>query len=198
MEGHRSSYADNVRHNANRLMGFILKHKWKIVAGIALFFLYVNATNTISSLLFIVFLIAVAAFSTFYKYWFKLSFGFELVTMTTVVTTILYGAIIGMIVGLISAILAELLPQMIESSSIFWITSVTLSALIVSVMHALGASILAMGLASFAFQMLISEPIRLIGPIEVRMQAFLYLFTGFLWNLFIFTKVAPLLIAIMR
>jgi len=190
-------YGSRLRIAAVNFIRFLIKHKWKVLIGILVFLFYVNATSAASSIFFILFLIAIASVSTIYKYNVKLSFGFELVTMSTVLATVVYGPIVGAFVGLVSAILAEYLPQMIESSSMFWITSVTLSAFLVAIFNTPGQSLLLLGLLSFAFQMIISEPIRLLGPIEVRLQGLLYVVTGLIWNIFIFTRVAPFILSIM-
>ena len=176
---------------------FLIKHKWKVLIGILIFLFYVNATSAASSIFFIIFLIAIASVSTIYKYNVKLSFGFELVTMSTVLATVVYGPIIGAFVGLVSAILAEYLPQMIESSSMFWIISVALSAFLVAIFAGPNPNLLFLGLISFAFQMLIAEPIRLLGPIELRLQGLLYVVTGLIWNIFVFTRIAPFLLDLM-
>ncbi len=196
-DGNRS-YAAGMRQVANNFFSILFRNKFKVIIAILIFFFYLNQTKTASAIFFVIALIAIASVSTIYKYNIKLSFGFELVTMSTVLATIVYGPLVGAFVGLISSVLAEFLPQMIEASSIFWICSVTFSAFLVAIFFSLGIkSLLVLGLISFAFQMIISEPIRLLGPIEVRLQGMLYVVTGLVWNIFVFTKIAPLILNIM-
>ncbi len=198
MTTNHRAYLPQLRARTDNLIRLVMRHKWKIAIGLVALLFYINATSAATAVFFVIVLTALGAISTIYKLNMKISFGFELVTMATVLTTLAYGPIIGAFVGLISSILAEILPQMIESSSIFWISSTALSAFLVAFVHVFTSNLMVLGLTSFALQMLISEPVRLMGPPEIKVQGLLYITTGLAWNIFVFAKIAPFVLSLMQ
>src|SRR3989344_16846 len=101
---------------ANGFAAWIFNNKLKVILIVLAALILLNFTKTAITVFFVVFLILLGSLSTIYKFKIKISFGFELVTLATVLSTVAYGPLIGFFVGFISALAAELIPQMIEAS----------------------------------------------------------------------------------
>ncbi len=183
---------------STRSLAFFWKRRKLFLALFFAFLVLLLLGAALKAAIFIVILTVVASVSMYYKRFFRFTFGFELVTFSTVLVTVAYGPMIGAVVGFVSAVAAEVLPQMIDSSSFFWIISVPVSAFVVSFMFGIGVPLFWLGFVSLAVQFMISEPIRIFsGDQYLKSMGIVNIVTTSAWALLWFRFLAPVVLSMM-
>ena len=181
-----------------RLASIAKKHKWPLIFGFFLLLFVTSLGVPIHGFIAIVILSVIAAFSTYYRKYVKLTVGFETVTFATVLCTVAYGPMIGALVGLVSCFAAEFIPQLIDPSSFLWILSYPVVALVVYWLHGLGVPLFWLGMAGTAVQNIIAEPIRFLSGDELlRTMGFLSVTGSIISNIILFNLLAGPVLSIM-
>ncbi len=175
--------------------GFLRNNKGRmLVAIIALLLISLFFGISLKTVLIIPTLVVVASFSTFYFNYFIAPVNFELVKLATILTTVAYGFLPGLTVGVASTFFGKVLIGRIDEKlplSMLMISLIAVAAAIFSTasITALGITlVLAYNVTMFALSMLLGGDLAWNLPYEG---------TNFVFNVFLFTKVAPFLLHLM-
>ena len=183
-------------HLPNELRSFIRSNVRKIAVAIAaLLFLSLIFHSHIKMVLTIPILILAASFSTFYFNYVSLPVNFELVKLATILTAVSYGVLPGLAVGIASTFFGKVLIGRVDeklpmSMMVIAIVAVAASLLSGVSITALGISlVLAYNILMFGISIMMGGDLAWNIPYEA---------SNFFFNLFLFTKIAPALLQIMR
>ena len=177
---------------------FVRQKKWYFIFGLIAILIMSSLGVSVKGTFFVFALTIIGAFSTYYRKYVKLTFGFETVTLATVLTTVAYGPVIGSIVGLVSAFGAEFIPELIDPSSFFWILSYIPVAFAVHSMNASGVPLFWLGMIATVIQNVIAEPIRIFSGDELmRGMGVLSVGGSTVSNIILFSVVASPLLSLM-
>ncbi|MBS1266988.1 MAG: hypothetical protein MAG795_00958 [Candidatus Woesearchaeota archaeon] len=175
------------------LKPLIAKKKIIIASIIILIFgLLLGRIN--KALLFVPLLIILASFSMIYNLLIRLSLGFELIMLSTVLCSAAYGPVVGLIVGNISLFFAEILSSKMSYNTF-------ISFIGISIVAVVGAGYSGEGITSWGIMMtilydLIIIPLYLISGSN-PISSIIYVVTHIPFNIWVFYRVAPWLFKIM-
>ena len=179
-----------------KLRSFIQNNVRKVAVAIAaLLLLSLVFQSHIKMVLIISILILAASFSTFYFNYVSLPVNFELVKLATILTSVSYGFLPGLAVGIASTFFGKVLIGRVDEKLPMSMAVIALLAMAASIFS--GTSITALGIAlvlaynitMLALSLLMGGDLAWNIPYEA---------SNFLFNLFIFTKIAPALLQTMR
>ncbi|MBI2581253.1 hypothetical protein HYV85_05625 [Candidatus Woesearchaeota archaeon] len=175
--------------------GFLRDNKGKMLVAIAALLLVSLFFGIPVKTVFIIpLLVAAASFSTFYFNYFVAPVNFELVKLATVLAAVAYGFLPGLAVGVASTFLGKVLIGRIDEKlplSMLTISLIALAAAIFSSANitALGVTlVLAYNVTMFSLTQLMGGDLMWNLPYEG---------TNFVFNMFLFVKVAPFLLQVM-
>jgi len=163
-----------------------------VLAVVALFILL--AGSALKLLIAIPILIAVGAFSMFYHHFISSPVNFELVKFVTVLSSVAYGIPAGLFVGFASNVLGHILSGKLDDTLITSIVGNAIIALVAGILP--GNDMFTIGmlavLANYAF---IVPFIFVMG--RNLGHAAVWVGTNVVFNLFLFSQIAPFVIRIM-
>ncbi len=183
-------------HLPVEIKGFIRTNAKKVAVAIAALLLFSFVFHgSIKTAVIIPVLILAASFSTFYFNYVSIPVNFELVKLATILASVSYGFLPGIAVGLASTFFGKVLIGRVDEKLPMSMLVISIVALAASFLS--GAGITALGitlvLAYNVIMLLLS--IMMGGDLAWNLP---YEASNFLFNLLLFTKVAPLLLQIMR
>ncbi len=175
--------------------GFLRNNKGKIlVAVVALLLVSLFFGIPVKTVFIIPLLVAAASFSTFYFNYFVAPVNFELVKLATILAVVAYGFLPGLAVGLASAFFGKVLIGRVDEKlpvSMLMISVIAVAAAVFSTANitALGITlVLAYNVTMFTLTQLMGGDLAWNLPYEG---------TNFVFNVFLFVKVAPFLLQLM-
>ena len=146
-------------------------------------------------LIILPFLILVASFSTFYFNYVALPVNFELVKLATILASVSYGALPGLAVGVSSTFFGKVLIGRVDEKLPLSMAAIALLAVAASLFPDTGIAalgiilVLAYNIAMLALSIMMGGDLAWNIPYEA---------SNLIFNLFIFTKIAPVLLQIMH
>lgn len=163
------------------------------LAALLLFSLVFNVS--VKAVIVIPLLIAMASFSTFYFNYVSLPVNFELVKLSTILTGVSYGLLPAIAVGIISTFFGKVLIGRIDEKLPLSMIMISLVAVAASIFSGAGITTLgiALALAYNAAMLFLGQVMG--GDLAWNLP---YEASSFLFNLFLFLKVAPLLIELIK
>ena len=180
----------------NELRSFIRSNVRKIAVAIAaLLFLSLVFHSHIKMVLTIPILILAASFSTFYFNYVSMPVNFELVKLATILTAVSYGVLPGLAVGIASTFFGKVLIGRVDEKF-------PMSMMVIAILAVAASLLSAVSITALGITLVLAYNILMLG-ISKMMGGDLawnipYEASNFLFNLLIFTKIAPALLQIMR
>ncbi len=175
---------------------FIRANLKRIIAALSILLLFSLVFNvSFKSVIVLPLLVLIASFSTFYFNYVSLPVNFELVKLSTILASASYGLLPGLAVGVSSTFFGKVLIGRIDEKLPLSMIMISLVAIAASIFG--GAGITAVGIALvilYNLAMLFLSQV-MGGDLAWNLP---YEATNFLFNLFLFVKVAPFLIGLMR
>ena len=179
-----------------KLRSFIRRNVRKVGLAMAALLIFSLVFNVSFKAVFLVVLLIIAAsFSTFYFNYVSVPVNFELVKLATILTSVSHGWLAGLAVGMAATFFGKVLIGRVDEKLPMSMAVIALLAVAASLLS--GVSITLLGIALvLAYNMLMLVLSMMMGgdlawniPYEV---------SNFIFNLFIFTKIAPILLHLMR
>ncbi|MBI2550384.1 hypothetical protein HYV83_04360 [Candidatus Woesearchaeota archaeon] len=170
---------------------FIRGNVKKIAAAMVVLLVFSLVFNVSLKTAFVIpLLILAASFSTFYFNYFNAPINFELVKLATIVAAAAYGLVPGLAVGLASTFFGKVLIGRVDEK--LPLSMLTISIIAVAAAMFSGSEITALGITlvlaynvtMFSLSLLMGGDLAWNIPYEA---------TNFLFNVFLFMKLAPLL-----
>lgn len=146
------------------------------------------------TLLFISVLTIVASFSMIYNLFIRISLGFELIMLATVLCSIVYGPVVGMAVGLTSLLFAEIISTKLSYNTFISFIGIIIIGFIASFFLIDNITIWGI-LMTIIYDLIIIPGYLLTG--SNPFNSFIYVATHIPWNIWIFAKIAPMLLKAM-
>ena len=163
-----------------------------ILAVVALIALLVSSVN--KDLFFVFLLVLLGSVSMIYNLWLRISLGIELVMLATVLCAVVYGPVVGVLVGFFTLLFAEIISTMISYNTFISFIGVVIVGVVASTYS--GDNITSWGIAMTILYDLIIIPGYLITGSD-PFRSFVYVVTHILWNIWVFSVVAPSLLQAM-
>lgn len=185
-----------MKASRERAYAWARKHLAKILicvgAAIALSLLF---GTSIFSIIAIAGLIMVASFSTFYFNYVSAPVNFELVKLSTILVAYTHGIMPGLAVGILSTVLGKVLIGRIDEKLPISVAAISVVAVAASLFG--GVGIVALGITLVAIYNVVMFSITMLmgGDLAWNVP---YEGTNFLINVVLFTRVAPLLLLLLK
>ncbi len=171
--------------------GFIRHNVRKVIIGLAVLLLFSLVSSiSLKTVLIIPLLILAASFSTFYFNYFTAPVNLELVKLATVLASVTYGLVPGLAVGLISTFLGKALIGRVDEKLPFSMLTISMLAAGASIFSSVGITALGITLV-VAYNIIMLVLTQVLGGNLA--WSIPYEGTSLLFNIFLFTKAAPLL-----
>ncbi len=169
--------------------------------GVVIFFaiclaitFFILTFNYIRALFFIIFFILAGAFSMWYHVYIKWSLGMELVFSGTILCSIAYGPLAGAMVGFLGLFLGKLLTMKLAPITFLSLIAITIVGIIAHFMFTGNVSVTGITLL-LAYNIILLPLYYMMGGNPIRLVAFSA--THLLFNWWMLSKVAPILIKLM-
>ncbi|MBI3036603.1 hypothetical protein HYY73_02505 [Candidatus Woesearchaeota archaeon] len=173
---------------------FIRGNVKKIAAAMAVLLIFSLVFNvSVKTVFAIPLLILAASFSTFYFNYFNAPINFELVKLATIVAAVAYGPAQGLAVGLASTFFGKVLIGRVDEKLPLSMLTISIIAVAAAVFSGSGITalgitlVLAYNVTMFSLSLLTGGDLAWNIPYEA---------TNFAFNVFLFMKVAPLLLQV--
>ncbi len=140
------------------------------------------------ALVFIPLLTVIASLSMIYNIFFRLTLGFELILLATVLCSVAYGPVVGAVVGMVSLFCAEFISTKLTYNTFVGIIAIAIIG-VISSFH-LVENITTWGIAMVVLYDIIIVPGYIITG-SSPVSSFIYLVTHIPFNIWIFYYVAP-------
>ena len=177
------------------LKNFIRGNAKKIAIAIAALLLFSLVFHSNIKMMFIIpILILAASFSTFYFNYVILPVNFELVKLATILTSVSYGLLPGLAVGIASTFFGKILIGRIDEKLPMSMLVISIVAVAASIFSGVGITALGITLVLAYNVTMLALGIMMGGDLAWNIP---YEVTNFLFNVFLFMKLAPLLQQIM-
>ncbi|MBI3033906.1 hypothetical protein HYY72_02005 [Candidatus Woesearchaeota archaeon] len=143
---------------------------------------------------FVAVLFIAASFSTFYHNFFRSPVNFELVKFATILCSVSYGAPAGISVGVMSTIASKVISEKLDHTAIVSLVGIIVIAAAAAAFRE--TDIVVLGMVLVAGYHLMTAPVQMAlgGTLSYGV---VYVGTNILFNLILFTRIAPFLVKIM-
>ncbi|MBI2549882.1 hypothetical protein HYV83_01740 [Candidatus Woesearchaeota archaeon] len=179
------------------LLKFLVEKKFIILFVLAALVLLFFFWAYIKTLVVMVFFIILAAFSMIYNRWIKVSVGVEFIMLGLVVTSVVFGRLPGLIVGLVGLFLAEVISERFTYSTFVSFIGIAVVGLTApNVFHWMDGSVTATGIIMTLLYNAIIIPGYLLLGSNLGRSA-LFVVTHIIFNVWVFSFIAPLLVRIL-
>ncbi|MCP3684867.1 MAG: hypothetical protein GY861_19565 [bacterium] len=138
--------------------------------------------------------IIIGAASTFYYRFFEWPIGFELVKLVTILSVVAYSPTVGILVGLISTILGRIISGSMNHRALVSLLGIVVLAVLASVFSSM-MEIMWLGIFLVVLYQIIVRPFNVIMGDSI-LYASLNAGTNIIFNVILFSKVAPYLLPI--
>lgn len=183
------------RSKLDAVGNFIRGNVKKIAVAIAVLLVFSLVFNvSVKTVFAIPLLILAASFSTFYFNYFTAPINFELVKLATIVAAAAYGLVPGLAVGLASTFFGKVLIGRVDEKLPLSMLTISIIAVAAAMFSGTGITalgitlVLAYNVTMFSLSLLMGGDVAWNIPYEG---------TNFLFNVFLFVKVAPFLLQLM-
>ncbi|MBI2142893.1 hypothetical protein HYU20_00945 [Candidatus Woesearchaeota archaeon] len=181
----REAVADFLRGNTKKIA--------VAVAALALFSLLFGIP--VKTTFVVLFLILAASFSTFYFNYFRAPVNFELVKLSTIIVAVTHGLLPGLAVGVASTFFGKVLIGRVDEKLPLSMLTISIIAVAAAIFNAADITTLGITLV-FAYNVtMLALSIMMGGDLAWNIP---YEGTNFLFNVFLFVKVAPLLLQLVQ
>lgn len=176
---------------------FLVEKRFIILLVLAALVLLFFFWAYIKTLVVMVFFIILGAFSMIYNRWIKVSVGVEFVMLGLVVTSAVFGRLPGLIVGLVGLFLAEIIAERFTYSTFVSFIGIAVVGLTApNVFHWMDDSITSTGIImTLLYDAIIIPGYLLLGSNLGRSA--LFTITHIIFNVWVFSFIAPLLVKIL-
>jgi len=175
---------------------FFRRNIKKIITCLAILLLLSFVTNiSFKTILVMLLLILAASFSTFYFNYFTAPVNFELVKLATILAAVSYGLLPGLAVGVISTFAGKALIGRVDEKLPFSMLTISLVAVAAWLFSSANIAVLGIILVGIYNLTLLVMTQVLGGSLAWNLP---YEGTDFLFNLFLFSKLAPLLLRMIK
>jgi len=175
----------------NEFLKLLFQKKTTIILAVLMIFLFGFAR----SLLFIVALLLLNIIVGFcvkpFKYFFA---GIEIVTLITIITSLAYGAVAGIVVGCIALLTNLLVIARVTPRVLLFLPAMAFLAAIAPAFAAFGITAVGIG-AAIAYDSVVLLSILFFGGNASK--GMIYIFVNILFNVFLFSAIAPGLLEVM-
>ena len=179
------------------LLKFLVEKKFIILFVLAALVLLFFFWAYIKTLVVMVFFIILGAFSMIYNRWIKVSVGVEFIMLGLVVTSIVFGRLPGLIVGMVGLFLAEVISERFTYSTFVSFIGIAVVGLTApNVFHWMDGSITSTGIIMTLLYNAIIMPGYLLLGSNLGRSA-LFMITHIIFNVWVFSFIAPLLVRIL-
>ncbi|HLD97361.1 MAG TPA: hypothetical protein VI934_03395 [Candidatus Nanoarchaeia archaeon] len=183
-------------HLPQEIRNFIRANALKVAVAIAALLLFSFVFHgSIKAAVIIPILVLAASFSTFYFNYISLPVNFELVKLATILTAASYGFLPGIAVGIASTFFGKVLIGRIDEKLPLSMLAISLVSLAASMLHSIDVTMLGIALVLAYNTLMLMMSIMMGGDLAWNLP---YEASNFFFNLLLFTKVAPLLLQVMR
>ena len=162
------------------------------LAMLALLFLYLFR-DVVQMIIIMAVFIALGTTSLLYNRWIKLSLGFELIMLGTVITAMVYGRWQAIVVGFIALFLAEVLTDRFTYSTFISFIGLAVIAAVVPLVSTIGITWTGITM-TLLYDIIIVPGYLLMGSSPWR--TFVFLGTHIMFNVWVFIFLAPLVFRI--
>jgi hypothetical protein len=178
-------------------MRFLLEKRIAVLLILVGIFLLILFWRYIQMAVVMGLFIALAAVSMLYNRWVKISIGVEFVLLGLVITTIIYGTVPGIFVGIVGLFLAEILSERFTYSTFVSFIGIVVVALATNTIYGLTNNHITMTgiLLTLLYNAIIIPGYLLLGSSVGR--SMLFAVTHIIFNIWVFSFLAPLIIRIL-
>lgn len=177
------------------IKAFIRKNFRKVIIALAILLLLSFLFSKIKIILVVLFFILAASFSTFYFNFLSAPINFELVKLATILVSATYGPVPGLATGLISTVAGKALIGRIDEKLPFSMLAISIVAVLASVFSSAGIATLGIALV-FVYNLTMLVMTQVLGGSWAWNIP--YEGTNLLFNIFLFSRLAPFLQQLMR
>lgn len=158
-----------------------------------LFAFFLAVFGVLSQLIFLFGLLFVAVVPGIYQRWFRVALGIEFLLFASVIAGLKFGAVTGFGFAFVAKVLSDVLNRTVGEWTFLNAFAMGCGAVVAALLGE-GTNILVVGMAAVVVVELVSKvPFFLVGGVGRGMLSFLYILGHVLFNLWLFSKVAPLL-----
>ena len=182
--------------NFTAFVSFLVEKKLIILFALAAIVLLFFFWSYIKVLVVMAMFIAIGAMSMLYNRWIKVSLGIEFVMLGLIVTSVAFGRLPGLVVGMAGLFLAEVLSERFTYSTFVSFIGIAVVALTTPNIFNQTNSITATGIImTVIYDAVIAPGYLLLGSNAGKTA--LFVVTHIIFNIWVFSFVAPLLVKIL-
>ena len=166
---------------------------WLFLAA-ALLLVYI-VTSSMKAIVVLLLLTVAGSLSTIYYHYFHGPVNFELVKLSTVLAAVAYGMIPALFVGIAATMFSRLLSGRMDATLIVSIAGIAVMAVLAAVFNSM--NIVWLGIALVLLYHLLTAPLQLMMGGSLGYGA-MFVGTNILFNVILFSRVAPILLAVIK